>query len=227
MNIEGLGDSLIETLVDKNYLNSFVDIYTLASKRESLIALDRMGEKSIDNLLTSIENSKSTSFPKVLFALGIRYVGAGAASKLAFHFKSIDNLISASTEEIEAINEIGPRISASVKEYFSDKETLKMVESLKNHNLKFSIEDIESATSNTLNGKSFLATGTLTKFTREEIKEIIQKNGGKPVTSISKKTDYLIVGENPGSKVQKATEFGITIIDEDTFIQMIEGKTDV
>lgn len=226
MNIEGLGDSLIETLVDKNYLNSFVDIYTLASKRESLIALDRMGEKSIDNLLTSIENSKSTSFPKVLFALGIRYVGAGAASKLALHFKSIDNLISASTEEIEAINEVGPRISASVKEYFSDKENLKIVESLKNHNLNFSV-DIESATSNKLIGKSFLATGTLTKFTREEIKEIIQKNGGKPVTSISKKTDYLIVGENPGSKVSKATELGITIIDEDTFIQMIEGKTDV
>ncbi|MBX3008736.1 MAG: NAD-dependent DNA ligase LigA [Melioribacteraceae bacterium] len=226
MNIEGLGDSLIETLVDNNFLNTFTDIYDLKSKRELLINLERMGEKRVDNLLTSIENSKSTPFPKVLFALGIRYVGAGAANKLAMHFKSIDKLISASHEEIEAINEIGPRISSSVKDYFSDKENLRIIDSLKKHNINFFI-DSEISISNTLEGKSFLVTGTLVKFTRDEIKDAIQKNGGKPVTSLSKKTDYLIVGDNPGSKVQKATELGIPILDEDTFVQMIEGKSNV
>jgi len=221
MDIEGLGEALINLFVDLGYLKMYDQIYDLKEKRHELVQIERLGEKSIDNLLTAIEESKKQPFAKVLFALGIRYVGSGAAKKLTDHFLSIDEMINASEEEITSIHEIGPSISRSVKNFFSDKHNIKVVQRLKAHNLNFKSEKKIVRESPFL-GKTFVLTGTLSKLSREEAEEKISNFGGKPSSSVSKKTDFVLVGENPGSKLTKAQSLGVKIITEPEFEKLLK-----
>lgn len=223
MDIEGLGDALIELFVDKGFLKTFTDIYDLKMKRSELIQIERLGEKSVDNLLNAIEKSKAQPFHKVLFSIGIRYVGAGAAKKLTDHFGSIENLISASEEEISVIHEIGPSISKSVKQFFSQKANIRLIEKLKKEGLIFSSEK-KAIKDNLFKGKTVVLTGTLSGLSREEASEKIVSLGGKVSSSVSKKTDFVVYGESAGSKLSKAKELGIKTIDEKEFLKMIKEQ---
>ncbi len=216
MDIEGLGDAWISLFVEKGLLKTYSDIYNLKDKRDKLISMERLGAKSVDNLLKSIEKSKSQPFNKVLFALGIRYVGSGAAKKLTDHFNSIDDLINASEEEISSIPEIGPSIRGSVKKFFSNRSNLKIIEQLKAHGVNFTSVK-KKIKENFFTDKTFVITGTLSEFSREEAGEKISSLGGKVASGISSKTDYLISGENPGSKLAKARSLGVKILDEEIF----------
>ena len=221
MDIEGLGDAIIDLFVDKGFITHFSDIYKLKEKREKLVQIERLGEKSIDNLLRAIESSKSQPFAKVLFAIGIRYVGAGAAQKITDHFSSIDDIIAASEDEISSIYEIGPSISKSIKQFFSDKKNIKLIEDLKNSGLTFISEKKEIFQSE-LTGKIFVLTGTLSSFSRDEAGARIIALGGKVTSSVSKNTDYIVAGEKAGSKLSKAESLGVKIIDENAFLKMLE-----
>ena len=216
MDIEGLGEALINLLVEEKLIYNFDDIFSLKEKKKNLIKIERLGEKSVENLITSIEESKAKPFSKVLFALGIRYVGSGAAQKLANHFLDIDKLINADENEIASVPEIGPSISASVREYFANEHNLKVVNNLKNHGLNFK-GGKEVIKSSFFIGKTFVLTGTLSDYTREEAGEEISKRGGKVTSSVSKNTDYLLSGENAGSKLKKAQTLGVKILTEDEF----------
>ncbi|MHB1686485.1 MAG: NAD-dependent DNA ligase LigA [Ignavibacteriaceae bacterium] len=220
MDIEGLGEALIDLFVEKKFLNTYADIYDLKKQRSEAITIERLGEKSVDNLLSSIEESKKQPFAKVLFAIGIRYVGAGAAKKLADHFLSIDKLISATEEEISSIHEIGPSISSSVKKFFSEEENLKVIERLRTHGINF-ISEKKEVKENFFMNKTFVLTGTLVNYSREDAGEKIILLGGKVSSSVSKKTDYLLAGENAGSKLDKAKSLGVKILTEDEFIKLL------
>ncbi len=223
MDIEGLGEALIDLFVEKEFLHTYADIYDLKKRREELIAIERLGEKSVDNLLRSIEESKKQPFEKVLFALGIRYVGSGAARKLADHFLSLDNLMKASEEEISEVHEIGPSISTSVKEFFSNDKNLKIIQRLKDHGLILKSQK-KAAVSSFFTSKTFVLTGTLSKFSREEASEKIIALGGKVVSSVSKKIDYVLAGENAGSKLDKAGSLGVKILSEEEFLDRLKEK---
>ncbi|GBD90335.1 DNA ligase [bacterium BMS3Abin04] len=220
MDIEGLGEALIEQLVDLGYLKSFDDIYNLKNYYNELIVIEGLGKKSIDNILEAIEKSKNQPLERLLFALGIRYVGAGAAQKLAAHFKSMENLINASEEEIESIYDIGSSISKSIISYFANRQNLEILNKLKSAGLNFE-RSKEVISGGEFNNKSFVLTGTLSSMSREEAKNIIISKGGRFVSSVSKKTDYVVVGDNPGSKFKKAKEFGVKLLSEKEFLQLI------
>jgi DNA ligase (NAD+) len=222
MDIEGLGEALVDLFVEKGFLKTFSDIYELKNHRDQLIQIERLGEKSVDNLLNAIEKSKSQPFEKVLFALGIRYVGAGVAQKLAEHFGSIDALINASEEEILSVYEIGPSISRSVKQFFSDKHNLEHIEKLKNAGLNFSSEQKKPVKDNFFKDKTFVLTGTLSSFSRDEAAARIKKLGGKVASAVSKNTDYVIAGEKAGSKLDKAKTLGVKILNEEEFLKLLE-----
>ena len=219
MDIEGLGESLIDLFVDKGFLKTYADIYRLKFIKDELVVMERFGEKSVTNILGAIEKSKDKPFDKVLFALGIRYVGAGAARKLAAHFKSLEALMSSKEEEITEVHEIGEIISKSVTKFFSDTHNKKIIRELKKAGLKFSFTDVKTAfvSDNFFKGKSFVLTGTLSSFTREEAEEKIISLGGNVTSSVSKKTDYVLAGEKAGSKLDRAIKLGIKIIDEIEF----------
>jgi DNA ligase (NAD+) len=221
MDIEGLGDALIDLFVDKGFILHLSDIYKLKNKRQELIKIDRLGEKSIDNLLEAIEKSKSQPFSKVLFALGIRYVGSGAAQKITDNFNSIDDIISASEEEITAIHEIGPSISKSIRQFFSDKKNIKLIEELRKSGLNFKSEKKEIVQS-AITGKTFVLTGTLSSLSRDEAGARIIALGGKVTSSVSKNTDFVVTGEKAGSKLTKAESIGIQILDESAFLKILE-----
>jgi DNA ligase (NAD+) len=221
MDIEGLGDALIDLFVDKGFITHFSDIYKLKEKRDELIKIERLGEKSINNLLRAIESSKSQSFSKVLFALGIRYVGAGAAQKITDHFSSIDDIIAASEEEISSIYEIGPSISKSIKQFFSAKKNVGLIEDLKKSGLIFTSEKKEIIQSE-LTGKTFVLTGTLSSFSRDEAGARIIALGGKVTSSVSKNTDYVVAGEKAGSKLSKAESLGVKVLDENAFLKLLK-----
>ena len=221
MDVEGLGDALIDLFVDKGFITHFSDIYKLKDKRDELVQIERLGEKSIDNLLRSIEKSKSQPFAKVLFAIGIRYVGAGAAQKITDHFNSIDDIIAASEEEISAIYEIGPSISKSIKQFFSDKKNVKLIEELRKSGLTF-ISEKKEIVQSVLTGKTFVLTGTLSSLSRDDAGARIIALGGKVTSSVSKNTDFVIAGEKAGSKLSKAESLGVKVLDESTFLKMLE-----
>jgi len=224
MDIEGLGESLIDLFVEKRFLKTYEDIYKLKDRKDELISIERLGEKSVTNLLNSIEKSKEKSFDKVLFALGIRYVGAGAAKKLATHFETLDSLMDASEEEITKVYEIGESISKSVKKFFNDTHNKKILEELKKVGLKFSFVNTKNTfvRENFFKGKNFVLTGTLSDYSREEAGEIITKFGGKVTSSVSTKTDYVLAGEKAGSKLDKAKSFGIKILNEIEFKKKVK-----
>ncbi|MGA7719614.1 MAG: NAD-dependent DNA ligase LigA [Ignavibacteriaceae bacterium] len=223
MDIEGMGEALIELFVEKKFLHTYADIYDLKDIRQELIAIERLGEKSVDNLLKAIESSKKQPFEKVLFALGIRYVGAGAARKLSEHFLSIEALMNASDDQILEVNEIGPSISGSVREFFSNERNIKIVSKLKKHGLNF-ISEKKTFVNSFFTGKTFVLTGTLSTFSREEASAKIHALGGKLTSSVSKKTDYLIAGENSGSKMDKAKELGVKVLPEEEFLIYLNEK---
>ena len=220
MDIEGLGEAIINLFVDKGYLKSFADIYNLSKYEDELKSLEGFGAKSIDNIFASIEKSKSQPFHKVLFALGIRYVGAGVARKLANAFETIYNIKNATSEIIEEVDEIGPSISNSLVQYFSRNENNKLIEQLIEKGLNF-VAELPKSNNQNLIGLSFVVTGSLSEITRDEAKEKIIASGGKFMSSLSKKTDYLLAGENAGSKLEKAKELGVKIISEEEFNGML------
>ncbi|MBK7631553.1 MAG: NAD-dependent DNA ligase LigA [Ignavibacteriales bacterium] len=221
MDIEGLGEALIDLFVDKGLITHFSDIYKLKDKRDKLIEIERLGEKSIDNLLKAVEVSKAQPFAKVLFALGIRYVGTGAAQKIADHFNSIDDIIAASEEDISSIYEIGPSISKSIKQFFSYKKNLLLIEDLHKSGLTFTSEK-KKVVQSALTGKTFVLTGTLSAFSRDDAGARIISLGGKVTSSVSKHTDFVVAGEKAGSKLSKAESLGVKVLDENTFIKMLE-----
>ena len=222
MDIEGLGEALIDLFVEKGFLKTYADIYDLKKKREELAAIERLGEKSVVNLLQAIEASKKQPFNKVLFALGIRYVGSGAANKLTNHYSSIDDLSNASGEDILAVPEIGPAISGSVKKFLSNKSNLKIIEKLKQQGLNFTAEK-KNVKENFFTNKTFVLTGTLSKFSREDAADKILSLGGKVTSGVSGKTDYVIAGENPGSKIDKANSLGVDILNDEEFMKLLNG----
>ena len=229
MDIEGLGEALIDLFVSKGFLRNHADIYKLKDVRYELIQIDRLGEKSVDNLLQSIEKSKNQPFDKVLFALGIRYVGAGAAKKLASHFNSIDNLMKAGVEEITSVYEIGESIANSVKQFFSNKSNIQAIQQLKKSGLQFaSVKEKMQVKANTFfSNKTFVLTGTLNNFTREEAGLMIERLGGKVVSSVSKNTDFVLAGDKAGSKLTKAKDLSVKVLNEDEFTKLLakaEGK---
>lgn len=221
MNITGLGDSIIEDLFNLGFLKTIPDIYKLHNHKEELKLLEGYGEKSVSNLLQSIEESKDNSLDRLLYGLGIRYVGRKVAKIFAKTFKNIDELKTASFESLNNIRDIGDKIAESVVSYFKQDKNINMLEEIRTLgiNLNYIGEDVTD-NDNFLN-KKFVVTGTLVKFGREEIKQIIEDNGGITSGSVSKKTDIVIVGENPGSKYDKAIELGIEIWDEEKLLSML------
>ncbi|MCE1189876.1 MAG: NAD-dependent DNA ligase LigA [Ignavibacteria bacterium] len=217
MDIEGLGEALVEQFVERGVVVTYADIYDLHLHKEELITWERFGAKSIDNLLRAIEESKQRPFYRVLFGLGIRYVGIGAARKLAAHFKSIDTLMNASTEELLQVHEIGESISNSVRAFFSNDHNIHLIGRLKDQGLQFVDMQAGASANPEFSGKTFVLTGTLQRFSRDEAGEKIRQLGGKVTSSVSKKTDVVIAGESAGSKLDKARELGIAIWDEESF----------
>ena len=221
MNIDGLGPETIELLYHNGLIKNIADLYHL--QKENLVELERLGEKSAVRILESIETSKETPFERVLFALGIRYVGETVAKKLAREIGSIDNLLSANEAQLTSIGEIGSKIAESIVKWSALGENQALVEELKKAGLKMATEETKSEKhSNKLNGLSIIISGTFLKFSRDKLKELIEKNGGQNVSSISSKTSYMLAGENIGpAKLEKAMKLGIPIISEDEFIQLI------
>lgn len=224
MDIDGLGDETIETFYNRGLVKHISDLYTLHEKADELKSIERFGEKSIDNMLKGIENSKQMPFEKVLFGLGIRYVGETVAKKLARGVKNIDQLSKAGIEELTAIDEIGLRIAESIREYFSKEEHIRQIEKLKAAGLQFEVQETEvHLQSEALIGKTFVISGTFEKHSREELKAIIEENGGKILSSISAKLDYLVAGDNMGpSKLDKATKLNIPLISEEQLMELIK-----
>jgi DNA ligase (NAD+) len=223
MDIDGMGDETIETLYQKGFIRHISDIYELHNRADQLKTMERFGEKSINNMLDGIEKSKQMPFDRVLFGLGIRYVGATVAKKLTTHFKTIDNLMAASFDELNGVEEIGERIARSIIEYFADEKHRDEIEKLKAQGLQFVAEEKEvTLQSEKLVGKTFIISGTFEKFSRDELKDVIEQNGGKILSSISAKLNYLVAGDNMGpSKLEKATKLNIPIISDEELIAML------
>lgn len=221
MDIEGLGGETVDLLRKEGLIENYADLYDL--RIEQIIPLERMAEKSAQNMINGIKKSKEIPFEKVLYALGIRFVGETVAKKLAKHFKSIDILMSASFETLIAVDEIGDKIADSIIEFSNDLGNVLLIERLKQHGvqLEVSAEELENQ-SNTLQGKIFVVSGVFHQMSRNDLKKAIEDNGGKVSSSISKKTTYVVAGDNMGpSKKTKAESLGVQIISEDDFIQMI------
>ena len=221
MNI-GAAEATVDTLVDKGLIKDSSDLYSLT--KEEILSLERFAEKSANNLIESIEKSKQVPFHRVLFAIGIRYVGETVAKTIASELKSIDNIKNASIEQLIEIDEIGERIALSITNYFKDEKNLEIIKKLKNAGVQLEIkEDQNQKFENKLDRQTFVISGTFDKHSRDELKELIVKYGGKNTGSISTKTNYLLAGENVGpSKLEKVKKLNIPIISEDDFIKMIE-----
>ena len=222
MNIDGLGERIIEDFFNFGFIKKISDIYKLENHRKDLITLEGYGDKSVANLLDAIDDSKDNSLEKLIFGLGIPHVGAKTAKILASNFKMLENLISKTEEELVNIPDIGVIIAKSVTSYFSNIENQKEVERLKNFGINMNYLGKEIKENENFKDKSFVLTGTLTKYSREEAKELIESLGGKTIDSVSKKTSVVIVGEKPGSKYEKAKQLGIDIWSEDDFTSKIQ-----
>lgn len=217
MDIDHLGPQLLNQLVENGMVKDFSELFNL--KLENIAILERMGEKSALNLLGAINKSKRTSFRRLLYALGIRFVGERAALLLSKNFSSIDQLISASKEKIEGIHEIGPKVSESIIHFFGERENLRLIDKLKQAGVVMETEE-RNKQNGPLDGKQFVLTGTLAILTRDEAKERILNAGGRVTSSVTVNTDYILAGVKPGSKLEKAKSLGIKIIDEKTFEKM-------
>jgi DNA ligase (NAD+) len=210
MNIDGMGEALVNQLTERGLVKDIADIYKLTKK--DLLSLERFADKSAQNILDEIENSKKLPLERVIYGLGMRFVGERTAQFLAEHFGSMEALERASPEELQDVNEVGPRIAESIVEFFSLPANRKLVERLRAAGLTLSGQKKERGT--TLAGKTFVLTGTLAKYTRDEAKKMIEDAGGKVTGSVSKKTDYVVAGTDAGSKLDKANQLGVKVIDE-------------
>ena len=218
MDIEGLGTAVLEVLVEKGIIKTAADIYTLP--KDEIAQIDRMGEKSAENLINAAEKSKANDLSKLVFALGIRHIGQKAAKLLSDKFGSMEKIISATTDEISEIDGFGLIMAQSVTDFFSHAESVELIERLAS--LGVNMKGEETVKENRFDGKVFVLTGTLTSFKRSEASKIIESLGGKTSSSVSKKTDYVLAGEDAGSKLQKANDLGVTVISEAEFAEMIK-----
>lgn len=226
MNIDGLGEKVVAQLYHDGIIHSVADLYYLHQQRDVLLGMERMGEKSVDNLLAAIEASKENSLERVLFGLGIRLVGAKAARVLAEHFGNIDAIMQADEEALTQIDEIGPKMAASLINYFSQSQAEAVIERLKaaGVNMEYKGIRIESGAELPFSGKTIVLTGTLTQMSRQEAEEAIARMGGKVTGSVSKKTDLVIAGDKAGSKLEKAEKLGVEVMDEAGFLQVLEAN---
>jgi len=222
MDVDGLGGETVALLVNEGLIQNYADLYTL--KKEQVLPLERMAEKSAQNLIEGIEKSKEVGFERVLFALGIRYVGETVAKKLAKEFKSMHNLMQANFEDLVKVDEIGDRIAESLIQFFSVEDNVEVVNRLKSYGLQMQLsEEEQSLASEKLKGQTFVISGVFEKVSRKELKALVENNGGKNTGSISKKTTYLIAGNQMGpSKKEKAEKLGVQLISEDEFLAMLE-----
>ena len=218
MNIDGLGESIIKQLLDKNLISNMADIYTL--QFEEIASLKKNGQKFASNLVNSINASKQNDLSRLITAFGIRHVGTKASKILARRYKNIDNLMNATSEELALIDDIGPIVANSIREFFLQDQTIDLINKLKEAGVN--MEHEEEMIDNRFNGKTFVLTGSLENYTRKEAGDLIEKFGGKVSGSVSKKTDYLLAGEDAGNKLTKAQGLGITILTEDEFSDMIK-----
>lgn len=216
MNIEGMGDSLVNQLAERGLLKDVADIYEL--NKEKLLTLERIGDKSAQNLLDEIGRSKKLPLERVVYGLGIRFVGERTAGFLSEHFGSMDALMNASMEELQEVNEVGPRVAKSIREFFDEPRNQQLVEHLRKF-LNFTGKKKERGTA--LAGKTFVLTGTLPNYSRDHAKQMIEDAGGKVTGSVSKKTDYVVAGADAGSKLDKARELGLKVIDEDEMLGLL------
>jgi len=219
MNIDGMGDALVNQLTERGLVKNVADIYTLT--KDDLLSLERMGDKSAQNILNEIKNSKKLPLERVIYGLGIRFVGERTAQFLAEHFGSMEEFEKAGVEELQAVNEVGPRIAESIVEFFSITANRKLVERLREADLTLTGQKKQRGTK--LAGKTFVLTGTLAHFTRDEAKKMIEDAGGKVTGSVSKKTDYVVAGADAGSKLDKAKELGVNVIDENGMKSILGG----
>ncbi|MFV1982163.1 MAG: NAD-dependent DNA ligase LigA, partial [Thiohalomonadales bacterium] len=219
MDIDGLGDKLIEQLVDEGLIHDISDIYAL--EESSVINLERMAEKSAKNLIESINNNKTTTLAKFIYSLGIREVGETTALTLANYFGSLQAIINATEEELISIPDIGPVVVKSIQLFFADKHNKSIIKKIQKAGLSWPDVTPIDKSQQSLSGKVFVITGTLTNYSRQDAKAELQSRGAKVSGSVSKKTDYLLYGDNPGSKYDKAVSLGVDVIDEDMFVKLI------
>jgi len=219
MNIEGMGDALVGQLTERGLVKNVADIYKLT--KDNLLGLERMGDKSAQNVLDEIERSKQLPLERVIYGLGIRFVGERTAEFLAEHFGSVDALMKASQDELREVNEVGPRIAESIGEFFAEPRNRELVKRLENAGLTFTGKKKQRGTK--LAGKTFVLTGTLARYTRDEAKKMIEDAGGRVSGSVSKKTDYVVAGSDAGSKLDKAKELGVAVVGENELEKLV-GK---
>jgi len=212
MDIDGLGEKIVDQLIEEQLIDGFADIYKL--KKEQLIKLERFAEKSADNLIESIERSKNTTLGKLIYAIGIRNVGESTASDLAEYFKSIEKIKAASLEDLEAVQDIGPTVSKSISQYFNDKIKYEQLMAILDMGIVFEQIQADSIRTEELNGLTFVLTGTLPSLKREEAKILIVRCGGKVTGSVSNKTDYVVAGGDAGSKLDLAVKLDVKVINE-------------
>ena len=221
MDVEGLGPAVVNQLLDNGLIKDAADLYYL--KHQDLIGIDRMGDKSASNLLRSIEASKDRGLSRLLFGLGIRLVGLRAAQLIAQHFGHIDRIIRAGKEEFLEINEIGEKIAESVVAFFNEEKNIELIKKLKKANVLLE-QPVQNVHDNQLEGKTFVLTGTLAQYTRSEASRLIEERGGRVTNSVSRKTDYVIAGENPGSKIERARALDIPVLNEEEFRDLLGIK---
>jgi DNA ligase (NAD+) len=222
MNIDGLGDNIMEDLYNYGYIKDISDIYQLKNYKQELEQLEGYGSKSVNKLFNSIEESKNNSLEKLIFGLGIKQVGSKTAKVLASIYKSLDSFMNSSLEELVNIPDIGPVIAKNITLYFGDEENRKIIDKLIDYGVNTTYIDTKVNVNDNFSGKTFVLTGTLNNITRSDASKMIEDVGGKVTSSVTKKTNYVIVGDNPGSKYTKAQNLGIEIWDEETFLELIK-----
>lgn len=223
MNIDGLGTSIINLLIQNELIKDYADLYYLTDKRDAIANLERMGEKSADNLLKAIESSKNNGLDQLLSGMGIPLIGAKASKTIAEHFKSMEKLQAVTLEDLITIEEIGEKMALSLLNFLADDKQKSRIERLVKAGVKMTYDDQQEVLGDAFEGKKVVLTGTLEGFSRTEAKTLIEAQGGKVVGSVSKKTDYVLVGANPGSKYDKALELGVSILDESEFKVLTKG----
>jgi len=220
MDINGLGEKIVDQLVDKGMVRDFADLYSL--KAQEVTGLERMAEKSAQNLLGEIEASKKNSLARLIYALGIRFVGERTGQLLAEHFGSMEKLVAASEEDLTEVTEVGPKVAASIVEFFSESANRGVIKKLRKAGVN-PTEEKRALKSNKLAGKTLVFTGTLERRSREEAGELVKQHGGAVTSSVSKKTDYVVVGADPGSKHDKAKDLGVAILTETEFEKLLKS----
>jgi DNA ligase (NAD+) len=219
MNIDGLGEALVNQLTDRGMVKDVADLYKLS--KADLLKLERMGDKSAQNVLDEIQRSKKLPLERVIYGLGIRFVGERTAQFLAEHFGSLDSIVNASEEELQEVEEVGPRIANSIVEFFAEPRNRQLVDELRGAGLTFRGKKKERGTQ--LAKKTFVLTGTLAHYTRDEAKKLIEDAGGRVSGSVSKKTDYVLAGADAGSKLDNAHELGIAVINESDLDRLLKS----